>query len=81
MNNFDEEFMVKELPKIPEEYQPDKRYRDLGIISPTRRMIYWNPEFEFDALRYLCYRRVITRSKWACLYREVRLRRQIGGNK
>ena len=76
MDNFDEEFMVKELPKMPEEYQPNRFYRALGIISPSRRMMHWNPEFEFGALKYMCYRRVMTRDMWACLYRAVRKRRK-----
>ena len=76
LNIFDEEFMIKNLPKIPEEYQPNRRYRALGIISPSRRMMHWNSEFEFDALRYMCYRRTMTRDMWHCLYRAVRKRRK-----
>ena len=79
MDNFDEEFMVKNLPKIPEEYQPDRFLRILGIISPSCRMMHWNAEFEFDVLRYMCYRRTMTRSMWDCLYRAVRKRRKING--
>lgn len=75
MDNFDEEFMVKELPKIPEEYQPNEYFRRLGVISPSRRMMYWNAEFEFGVLKYLCYLRVMTRDMWARLYRVVRKRR------
>lgn len=79
LNNFDEEFMVKKLPKIPKEYQPDLFLRYLGVVSPSCRMTHWNSEFEFDALRYMCYKRVMTRSMWICLYCAVRKRRKDNG--
>ncbi len=78
-NNFDERFMAKKLPKIPKEYQPNGFYRRLGIISPSCRMMHWNQEFEFDALRYMCYRRTMSRGMWAVLYRMVRKKEKING--
>lgn len=77
--NFDEEFMVKKLPTIPKEYQPDPFYRYLGIISPSCRMMHWNSDYEFDSLRYMCHKRVMTRDMWVYLYRAVRKRRNDNG--
>lgn len=73
MNNFDEEFMEKKRPKIPVEYQPDPILRAAGVISPSRRMVYYNADFEFMWLKYLCYTRKLYRNGWNSLYRRIRI--------
>lgn len=46
--NYDPEYMEKHRPKIPRKYQKDLLKRFLGIISPVRRQIFYDVDFEIN---------------------------------
>ena len=69
---FDSSCMVKKRPKIPKEYQPDFIKRMLGIISPSCRLMHYNPEFEMEWLKWLCWKRKLNRHQWKTLIRMIK---------
>jgi hypothetical protein len=62
--HFDPEYMEKHRPRIPKNYQKNAIKRYLGIISPYRRLMYYNPGYELRALKWLCYRRMLNKHGW-----------------
>ena len=61
---FDPDYMEKHRPRIPKNYQKNLIKRYLGIISPCRRLIFYNPDYELKALKWLCYQRVLDKYGW-----------------
>lgn len=62
--HFDPEYMEKHKPRIPKRYQKDPLKRFLGIISPARRQIFYDVDYEINELKWLCYRRVLDKHGW-----------------
>lgn len=77
------EFMTKKSPRVPQCICTRGVRRWLGIISPS---LYWVvatgakgekarlelKAFEWHRLRYMCYKRTMTKVQWKELYREHR---------
>lgn len=61
---FDPMYMRKHRPRIPKRYQKDPLKRFLGIISPARRQIFYDVDYEINFLKWLCYRRVLDKYGW-----------------
>lgn len=72
---FDSSCMVKERPKIPKEYQPDFIKRMSGIISPSLRLMHYNPDYEIKDLMWLCWKRQLTKDGWKRL---IRMKKAVG---
>lgn len=62
--HFDPDYMVKRRPKPPRKYQKGFFLYQLGVISPSRRLIFYDPEYELNFLKWLCYRRVLDKHGW-----------------
>lgn len=60
----DERFEQRRKPRIPREYCSSWINWLFGIVSPSRRMVRYNPDFEIGRLRYKVYKRTATREEW-----------------
>lgn len=58
---FDSSCMVKERPKIP--------------ISPSLRLMHYNPDSEIKDLMWLCWQRQLTKDGWKRL---IRMKKAVG---
>ena len=65
--HFDPEYMEKHKPRIPKRYQKDPLKRFLGIISPARRQIFYDVDYEINELKWRCYKRKLNRRSWRAL--------------
>lgn len=65
--NFDPMYMRKHRPRIPKGYQKDPLKRFLGIISPARRQIFYDVDYEINELKWRCYKRTLNRRSWRTL--------------
>ena len=84
---FYQEYMIRQRPKTPRCICSGKIKGFLGIVSPS---LYWAvrtgakgetaikelEEFECQHLRYMCYKRTLTKEKWKTLYRQYREERR-----
>lgn len=62
--NFDPMYMRKHRPRIPKRYQKDPLKRYLGIISPVRRQIFYDVDYEINFLKWRCYKRRLNKKSW-----------------
>lgn len=68
------EFMLAQMPEIPIDYQLSPIKRRLGIVSPSRRLVYFDIEYETKYAMWLCYKRRLNREGWYALYRRKRIK-------
>lgn len=77
---FYSEYMIKHWPKPPRCICRNKINRDLGIVSPTLEMYTALggkgkqatddlKEYRVFSLKYLCYKRKLSKAQWKALYR------------
>lgn len=80
---FYSDYMTKHRPKPPKSICKNVLLRQLGIASPSLRLIvaaggkggkaaHELDEYEIKMMRYLCYKRKLRKSGWKFLYRECR---------
>lgn len=81
-NKFYTEYMIKHWPKPPRCICSNRINRELGIVSPSLEMytaLGWKgkqaadelKEYKVRSLKYLCYKRKLSKAQWKALYRTV----------
>lgn len=72
--SFDPVYERRRRPPMPAKLQKNVIKRWLGIASPSLCSLVDDGGYHLEMLRYLCYRRRLTRRMWYDLHREVRIR-------
>lgn len=78
------EYMTKKKPKPPQSIFKNKFDKFFGIVSPSLyqmvkmggkgRIEYFRLiDYEIEFLKYLCYKRKLTKKQWKRLYRDSRM--------
>lgn len=79
----DNDWETSKRPKPPRKIRAEGIRGLLGVISPSKRMIYvyegdkevWT--YNTNVTRYLNYKRLTTKKEWRRFYRYMRLKRRV----
>lgn len=75
--HFDSEYMEKHRPIMPKGYQKKLYLRLLGVASPSLRFINYDLDYEIKSLKWLCYKRKMSKEDW----RRLRILLKVGREK
>lgn len=62
--HFDPKYMEKRKPMMPKAYQRKFILRLLGVASPVQRMMNYDLEYEIRFIKWLCYKRRLSKEDW-----------------
>lgn len=65
--HFDPKYMEKRRPMMPKTYQKKFILWLLGVASPSLRFINYDLDYEIKSLKWLCYKRKMSKEDWRCL--------------
>lgn len=74
--HFDPKYMEKRRPMMPKTYQRKLILWLLGVASPSLRFINYDLDYEIKSLKWLCYKRKMSKEDWRRLRILLKVRRE-----